>query len=111
MLVDGRARWSGAMGGASLDQHDQWPVTISGHAGKVMPWGKKWGGGVQTQIVVDGTTLFRAAIENQREDYSIDANLKVGSLVDFLIGPNPSVGVIEFTATVRTAPIPLKRRS
>ena len=80
------------------------PVTISGHAGKVMPWGEKWSGGVQTLIVVDGTTLFRADIENQRTDYSLDATVKVGSLVDFLIGPNPSVGVIELTATVRTAP-------
>jgi hypothetical protein len=76
------------------------PITISGHAGKVMPWGEKWSGGCQAQIVVDGTTLFRAALENQRTDYSIDATVKVGSLVDFLIGPNPSVGVIEFTATI-----------
>ena len=37
------------------------PVTISGHGGKVMPWGEKWVGGVQALIVVDGATLFRAA--------------------------------------------------
>ncbi len=78
------------------------PVTISGHAGKVMPWGEKWGGGCQVLIVVDGATLFRAAAGNQRTDYSIKADLKVGSLVDFLIGPDPSVGVIEFTGIVRT---------
>lgn len=86
------------------------PVKISGQAGKVMPWGENWGGGFQAQIVVDGKTLFRAAIENQRTDYSIDATVKVGSLVDFLIGPDPSVGVIDFTATVCTAPNQRPRR-
>ena len=78
------------------------PVTISGHAGKVMPWGENWSGGVQTLIVVDGAALFHTAVENQRTNYSFEAKVKAGSLVDFLIGPNPSVGVIEFTATVRT---------
>lgn len=87
------------------------PVTISGHAGKVMPWGGKWGGGCQALIVVDGTMLFRAAAGNQQIDYSIDAHLKVGSLVDFLIGPDLSVGVIEFTGTIQTAPKVRMRRS
>lgn len=80
------------------------PVTISGHAGKVMPWGENWGGGVQALIVVDGTTLFSADIDNRGTNYSIDATIQIGSLVDFLIAPNPSVGVTEFTATIRTAP-------
>jgi hypothetical protein len=79
-------------------------VTISGHAGKVMPWGENWAGGVRTLIQVDGDTLFRADIEDGGSDYSVEATLRVGSLVDFLIGPNPSVGVIEFTGTIRSAP-------
>ena len=80
------------------------PVTISGHAGKVMPWGENWSGGVQMLIVVDGKTLFRTDINDGGADYSIDATVRAGSLVDFLIGPNPSIGVMEFTATLRTAP-------
>ena len=80
------------------------PVTISGHAGKVMPWGENWGGGVRTLILVDGKELYSADIEDGGSDYSIEAKVQVGSLVDFLIGPNPSVGVIEFTGTIRTAP-------
>jgi hypothetical protein len=79
------------------------PVTISGHAGKVMPWGENWGGGVQALIVVDGTTLFSTDIDNRGMDYSIDATIQVGSRVDFLIAPNPSIGVTKFTATIRTA--------
>jgi hypothetical protein len=82
------------------------PVTISGHAGKVMPWGENWGGGVQVLIVVDGTTLFSAGIDNHGTDYSIDATVQIGSLVDFLIGPNPSIGVTELTATVRAGAEP-----
>jgi hypothetical protein len=80
------------------------PVTIAGHAGKVMPWGENWGGGVLALIVVDGKELFRADIEDRGTDYSIDAMVQVGSRVEFLIGPNPSVGVMKFTATIRTAP-------
>ena len=86
------------------------PVTIIGHAGKVMPWGENWSGGVQSLIVVDGATLFRAAVGNQKTNYSINATVKVGSLVDFLIAPNQAVGVIEFTATVQTTPAPLPRQ-
>lgn len=88
-------RWVSTMDGA---------VTVTGHAGKVMPWGKNWSGGVKALIVVDGITLFSADIEDGGEDYSLDAVVRVGSLVDFLIGPNPSIGVIELTATLRTAP-------
>lgn len=79
-------------------------VTISGHAGKVMPWGKNWSGGVKALIVVDGTTLFSTDIEDGGTDYSIEATVQVGSLVDFLIGPNPAIGVTELTATLRAAP-------
>jgi len=79
------------------------PVTIRGHAGKVMPWGSNWSGGCLAQIVIDGTTVLRADMDDRGTDYSIDANVRVGSLVDCLIGPNPSIGVTKFTATVRTA--------
>ena len=80
------------------------PVTISGHAGKVMPWGEKWGGGCQALIVVDGTMVFSAAMDNRGTNYSINATVHIGSRVDFLIGPGPSVGVTKFTATIRAAP-------
>jgi len=78
------------------------PVTISGHAGKVMPWGENWVGGCQALIVVDGETVLSAAMDNRGTDYSINATVRVGSLVDFLIGPGPTVGVTKFTATIRT---------
>lgn len=76
-------------------------VTLSGQAGKVMPWGENWSGGVQGLIVVDGKEVFHTDIGNRETDYSFEATLKVGSVVDFLLGPNPSIGVIKFTATVR----------
>ena len=80
------------------------PVTLSGHAGKVMPWGENWSGGVQARIVVDGNELLRADLENQGTDYSLHTTLRVGSRVDFLLGPKPSIGVTNFTATIRTSP-------
>lgn len=83
------------------------PVTVSGHAGKVMPWGQNWAGGCQARIVVDGATVFSAAMDNRGTDYSIDATVRVGSRVDFLIGPGPSVGVTKFTATIRTRGAPI----
>jgi hypothetical protein len=76
------------------------PVTVRGHAGKVMPWGENWGGGVQALIVVDDETVFRTDFDDGGADYAIDVMLKVGSLVDFLIAPDPSIGVVEFTATL-----------
>jgi hypothetical protein len=82
------------------------PVTISGHAAKVL--GTNWGGAVQTRIVVDGTPVFSAVIDNAGTNYSVNATVRRGSLVDFLIGPGPagaySIGVTKFTATIRTAP-------
>ncbi len=80
------------------------PITISGHAAKGLA--TNWGGGVQTRIVVDGTTVFSAAIDNSGTKYSVDATVHSGSLVDFLIGPGLpdayAVGITEFTATIRT---------
>jgi hypothetical protein len=80
------------------------PVAISGHAGKVMPWGEKWVGDCHALIVVDGTTVFSGAMDNRGTNYSVAATVHIGSLVDFLIGPGPSVGVTKFTATIRAAP-------
>jgi hypothetical protein len=56
---------------------------------------------------VDGTTVFSVAIDNSGTNYSVNATVHSGSLVDFLIGPGLpdayAVGVTEFTATIRTA--------
>lgn len=79
-------------------------ITISGHAGKVMPWGENWTGGCQAQIVVDGKTMFSSFMDNRGTDYSITVTVDIGSPVDFLIGPGPTVGVTKFTATIRTSP-------
>lgn len=85
-------RWTSATAGS---------LTITGHAGKVMPWGANWGGGVLAVIVVDGAELFRADVGERGRDYAVDAAVAVGSRVDFLIGPHPAIGVVEFTATIR----------
>lgn len=75
-----------------------------------MPWGEKWSGGVQALVVVDGTTLLRAEFEQGGEDYSVQATVHVGSRVDFLIGPNPSIGVTKFTASILGPPLSRLRR-
>ncbi|MHC4822826.1 MAG: hypothetical protein ACYTEP_02280 [Planctomycetota bacterium] len=80
------------------------PVSITGHAGKEMPWGANWSGDVRARIVVDGVTLFDTAIDDGVSMYDVGATVHPGSLVDFLIGPGESVGVVEFTGTIRTAP-------
>ncbi len=82
------------------------PVSISGHAGKVMPWGANWSGDVKARIVIDGVTLFDKTINDGGSKYSIKATVQPGSLVDFLIGPGMGIGVIEFTATLRSASAP-----
>lgn len=76
-------------------------VTISGHAGKVMPWGANWSGGCTARIVVDSELVYSTPIDNNGAEYSTDVTVSVGSSVDFLIGPGPSIGVSMFTATVR----------
>lgn len=75
-------------------------VTIRGQAGKVMPWGANWRGGVQALLVVDGKPLYRADLGNTETDYAVEATVRVGSRVDFLLGPSPSIGVMKFTATI-----------
>ncbi|MFO0907835.1 MAG: hypothetical protein U0794_05650 [Isosphaeraceae bacterium] len=82
-------------------------VTIRGFAGKVMPWGKNWSGSCRALIVVDGKTVFSGVMDESGTSYAIDATVHKGSLVDFLIGPNPNIGVTKFTASIRSrAPLP-----
>jgi hypothetical protein len=77
-------------------------VIISGRAGKTMPWGQNWSGGVRALITVDGDEVFSANVDDGGSAYSVEARVRVGSHVDFLIGPNPSVGVIDFTGRIRS---------
>lgn len=77
-------------------------VSISGHAGKVMPWGANWSGDVKARIVVDGATVFNTTIDDGGSKYTVSASVQPGSLVDFLIGPGTGIGVIEFTATIES---------
>jgi hypothetical protein len=37
-------------------------------------------------------------------DYSVAVKVEEKSIVDFMIAPNPSIGVVEFTATIRKRP-------
>ncbi len=80
------------------------------------------GGGKHNQvhIVVDDATVFSTAlapsIEGGRDtvyiggkDYSVNATVHFGSLVDFLISPAPpenggAFGPVKFTATLQAAP-------
>mgnify|MGYP001818441558 CR=1 FL=1 len=79
-------------------------VTISGHTGKVMPWGAKWGGECKAIIIVDGETVFSSVMDEHGLDYAVAVKIRVKSVVDFLIAPNPSIGVVTFTATIRKRP-------
>ena len=83
------------------------PVTISGHAAKILDWGD--GDSGQAHIVVDGATVFSAATHGRGTNYSVNATLHIGSLVDFLITAGPTAtggafGPVKFIATIRTAP-------
>jgi hypothetical protein len=79
-------------------------VTISGHAGKEMPWGRNWGGECQATIVVDGVTVLSTVTDDQGIDYAVAVRIKEKSTIDFLIAPNPSVGVVTFTAAIHKRP-------
>ncbi|MFN7731478.1 MAG: hypothetical protein ACK5OB_06225 [Pirellula sp.] len=85
-------RWISKVSGA---------LTISGHAGKVMPWGANWGGACQGLIVVDGKTVLSTVLDDQGIDYQVAIRVEKDSVIDFLVAPGPSVGVVEFTATIR----------
>lgn len=83
------------------------PITISGNAAKILTWGGEDSG--QARIVVDGATVFSAVTHERSENYSVNATVHTGSLVDFLITAGPAetggaFGPVKFTATVRTAP-------
>jgi hypothetical protein len=89
------------------------PVTISGHAAKILYWGDVDSG--QVRIVVDGSTVF-SAVSHQRDtnstdivmrgtNYSVNVTVHIGSLVDFLITAGPTetggaYGPVKFTATI-----------
>lgn len=79
-------------------------VTISGHVGKSMPWGANWRGECQAMIVVDGKIVLSTVMDNHGLDYAVAAKIDKESVVDFLIGPNASVGVVTFTAEIRERP-------
>lgn len=79
-------------------------VTITGHAGKVMPWGANWGGECRAIIIIDGETVFSTVMDEQGLDYAVAAKIREESVVDFLIAPDPSIGVVTFTATIRKRP-------
>ena len=95
------------------------PVTISGQMAKILPWGARDSG--QMQIVVDGSTVFSAAVDPSSAldqpapvyigatSYSVNVMVHIGSLVDFLISPGKAgpaktdgaYGPVKFTATIR----------
>ncbi len=104
-----------AIGPASYSPDEQWAtrrwisdaagtVTISGHAGKVMPWGANWSGECRATIIVDGKVIFSTVMDEHGLDYSVAIKVREKSIVDFLIAPNPSIGVVTFTAAIRKRP-------
>lgn len=83
------------------------PVTISGHAARILDWGDVDSG--QAHIVVDGATVFSTATHRSGTNYSVNVAVHTGSLVDFLITAGPpetggAFGPVKFTATIRAAP-------
>ena len=104
-----------AIGPANYSTAEQWAtrrwisdasgtVTISGHAGKVMPWGANWSGECRATIIVDGEVVFSTVMDEHGLDYSVAIKVQEKSMVDFLIAPNPSIGVVTFTATISKRP-------
>ncbi|HAN96681.1 MAG TPA: hypothetical protein DCQ98_04265 [Planctomycetaceae bacterium] len=84
-------------------------VTISGQAGKVMPWGANWGGECRGLIMVDGEVVLSTVLDEQEQDYDVVVRIREGSVVDFLIAPSPSIGVVKFTATIRPRSTDIER--
>ena len=52
-------------------------------------------------IIVDGKIVFSTVVDDQGLDYSEAVKVQEKSVIDFLIAPNPSIGVVTFTATIR----------
>ncbi len=104
-----------AIGPANYSTAEQWAtrrwisdasgtVTISGHTGKVMPWGANWSGECRATIIVDGEVIFSTVMDEHGLDYSVAIKVQEKSMVDFLIAPNPSIGVVTFAATISKRP-------
>lgn len=79
------------------------PVTIHGHCADTGPGG---GDGTQVRVVVDGALRYQRTLadgDTAGADFSFDACLNAGDIVDFILTPGPggdqSDGVI-FTATI-----------
>lgn len=85
-------RWTSTVNGS---------IEISGHAGKVMPWGENWGGNCKFLVVVGGDQVYEAEVDDGGQEYSVRAMVEVGTPVDFLIGPGSGIGVMRFTARLR----------
>ncbi len=66
-----------------------------------MPWGAKWGGEYRAIIIVDGDTVSSTVMDEHGLDYRVAVTVRENSVVDFLIAPNPSFGVVTFTATIQ----------
>lgn len=78
-------------------------IRISGHAGKVMPWGENWSGSVKFLVLVDGNRVYEAEVDDEGQEYSVSASVEVGTPIDFLIGPGSAIGVSRFTAVLQTS--------
>lgn len=73
-------------------------IEISGHAGKVMPWGENWVGSSKFVVVAGGERVLEAELGDEGQQYSVTALVEAGTPVDFLIGPGSAIGVMRFTA-------------
>ncbi|MEZ4651023.1 MAG: hypothetical protein R3E97_20000 [Candidatus Eisenbacteria bacterium] len=76
-------------------------VEIRGHAGKTMPWGENWSGDVEFRVIVGGVTVYEASLDDGGREYAVNAQVEVGTPVDFLIGPGTAIGVVDFTGSIR----------
>lgn len=101
----------GAMNLGSYAKADHWVVRrwtstvdgrieVSGHAGKVMPWGENWSGSSRFLVVAGGERIYEAEVDDEGQEYTVGAVVEVGTPVDFLIGPGSAIGVMRFTAKI-----------
>lgn len=103
----------GSMDLSSYARADQWVVRrwisnvsgqldISGQAGKVMPWGEYWRGNFKFLIVAGDEVIFETTADQGSQAYAISTAIEVGTPIDFLIGPGTAIGVIQFTAMIKS---------
>ncbi|MBN2296485.1 MAG: PEP-CTERM sorting domain-containing protein, partial [Pirellulales bacterium] len=67
------------------------------------------GGNMYTHVIIDGSEVYQHQVPNEEFNYTVIADVNVGSTVDFVISPNNHDDVngdTKFTATIDFVPEP-----